>query len=84
MVNGKIVNPVAKRRSAIDNSILTPGARTDAAAQVAFVPTMVSLLKQASPTHQNILLRLLVPLLGSVALPTDPKEKEQLYGLRQV
>lgn len=58
--------------------------RMEAPAKVALVPELVQTLKHRPAAHQNTLLRLLAPLLGDIPMPTDPKEKENMYNLRQV
>ena len=53
-------------------------------AQLPLVPRLIEQLQGRPVAQQNTMLRLLLPLLGSVEMPTDPKAKEQLFGLRQV
>ena len=56
----------------------------EVSAQLPLVPRLIEQLQGRPVAQQNTMLRLLLPLLGSVEMPTDPKAKEQLFGLRQV
>lgn len=56
--------------------------RLDLAAQTVLVPVILNCLEGKPEIHQNKLLMLILPLLGDIKFPEDPKERETfLFGL---
>lgn len=51
--------------------------------QVELVPIVLNSLQNKPQTHQDSLLLLIVPLLGSVKVPTDPLKKSALFELNE-
>ena len=56
--------------------------RLDLQAQTVLVPVILNCLEGKPEIHQNKLLMLILPLLGDIKFPEDPKERETfLFGL---
>lgn len=51
--------------------------------QVEQVPSILNSLNSKPQSHQDSLLLLIVPLLGSVNVPADPEKKSTLFGLHE-
>lgn len=55
--------------------------RLDLEKQTALVSVIMNCLEGKPEIHQNKLLMLILPLLGSVKLPDNPEERKSLFGL---
>lgn len=55
--------------------------RLEVEKQTALVPVIMNCLEGKPEIHQNKLLVLILPLLGSLKLPENPEERKSLFGL---
>lgn len=51
--------------------------------QVELAPSLLNSLNSKPQSHQDSLLLLILPLLGSIKVPTEPERKTTLFGLHE-